>query len=166
MAFKIKKLNHSPAWYREHCNGEDGGSAAFRAMLKKDMAFIGADNDSNLLYEEKIGPYEEKWNAILSDWKSEDPNGVLTKEMTAVLECESLKGFKPSDHFKDEPFKTIDKLMLEYGLNENTMREFLNWRSRQAAAHTIEVVPVVEPASKKETREKIRQARNRNPFFG
>ena len=165
MAFKIKKLNHTPAWYREHCNGEDGGSPGFRAMLTQDMKFIDADNDSNLGYEEKIGPYEEKWNAILSDWKSEDPNGVLATEMAAVIERESLKGFRPSEQFEDEPFKTINKLMSEYGLNENAMRAFLGWRSRDGNAAEIEMAPVVEPAGKKETREKIRQARNRNPFF-
>jgi hypothetical protein len=173
MAFKLKKLNHSPAWYREHCNGEDGGSAAFRAMLKTDMAFIGADNDSNLLYEEKIGPYEEKWNEIMSKGEILHESGgrafrsdAKKSEMLAVIERESLAGFRPSDQFKDEPFKTIDELMTEAGLDEKTMREFLRWRSREGNTAEIEVVPVVEPAGKKEAREKIRQAKNRNPFFG
>ena len=172
MAFKVKKLNHSPAWYREHCNGEDGGSAAFRAMLKKDMAFIGADNDPNLLYEEKIGPYEEKWNEIMSKGEILHEHGGRAfrsddkkSEMLAVIERELTAGFRPSDQFKDEPFKSINDLMTEAGLDEKTMREFLRWRSREGNAAKIEVVPVVEPAGKKEAREKIRQARNRSPFF-
>ncbi len=54
MAFKIKKLNHSPQWFREHCRAENGGSAAFRAMLTNDMKHIDADIDSHLTYQERI----------------------------------------------------------------------------------------------------------------
>ena len=86
--------------------------------------------------------------------------------MLAVIERELTAGFRPSDQFKDGPFKAINKLMTKAGLDEKAMREFLRWRSREGNAAKIEVVPVVEPAGKKATREKIRQARNRNPFFG
>jgi len=173
MAFKLKKLNHSPKWYREHCRAEDGGSPAFQAMLTTDMKFIGADIDTNLTYQERIGTYEEKWNEILSmgeilhepgsrAFRSDDKKS----EMQTVINRELTAGFRPSDQFKDEPFKTINNLMTEAGLDENMMREFLRWRSRKGNATEIEVVPVVEPAGKIVTREKIRQARNRNPFFG
>jgi hypothetical protein len=173
MAFKLKKLNHRPAWYREHCNGEGGGSPAFQAMLTTDMKFIGADIDTNLTYEERITPYEEKWNEIMSKGEIlHEPGGRAFRsddkksEMLAVIQRELTAGFRPSDQFKDEPFKAINKLMAEAGLDENTMREFLRWRSREGNAAEIEVVPVVEPAGKKEAREKMRQAKNRNPFFG
>ena len=149
MAFKIKKLNHTPAWYREHCNGEDGGSAAFRAMLNNDMAYIGADNDSNLCYEEKIGPYEERWNAIFSNWKSEDPNGVRVDAMTTVMECETKAGFRTSKQFKDEPFSIIDELMNEAGIDEKVIRQFLAWRNRRNAIEKTEKKKVKKQTSKR-----------------
>lgn len=66
----------------------------FRMMLKNDMAFIGADNDSNLCYQEKIGTYEETWNQIFSNWRAEDPNGIYMSEMADAIEREELKNHK------------------------------------------------------------------------
>ena len=136
--------------------------------------FIGADNDSDLTYEEKITPYAERWNAVMNGAENiREPGGQVRQfsgiknEMLKVIEREAMAGFKPSDQFKDEPFRTIDKLMTEVGINENTIREFLRWRSRKGNAVEIEVVPTVEPAGKKETREKLRQAMKRgHQFFG
>jgi hypothetical protein len=128
MAFKIKTLNHSPQWYYDHCTEEDGGSAAFRAMLKNDMAYIGADNDSKATYQEKIYTYEETWNAVLAD-----RSDVTTELMGEVLEREALAGFTPHEQYAGEPFKTFDRLMTKHGLNEDMVREFLKWRSRKQA---------------------------------
>jgi len=64
-------------------------------MLKNDMAFIGADNDSHACYQEKIPIYEERWDCIFSNWKSEDPNGVYLHEMGDAMEREGLKNYKP-----------------------------------------------------------------------
>ena len=108
-------------------------------MLTNDMNFIDADIDTHLTYQERIGSYEEKWNAIVKGEILHDPSGhiyrsdELRNEIYEVIERESMAGFRPSDQFKDEPFKTIDELMTESGLNENVMREFLKWRSRRGA---------------------------------
>jgi hypothetical protein len=131
MAFKIRVLNHTPQWYHDHCREEDGGSPAFRAMLKNDMAFLGADNDSTLTYQEKVDTYEETWNRIIGNSKSEDPNGVLTGEIAKVMEREALKDSRPEDEFKGEPYNAISELMLKHGINAETIRHFLKWRSRQ-----------------------------------
>ena len=128
MAFKIKPLNHSPQWYYDHCTEEDGGSAAFRAMLKNDMACIGADNDSKATYQEKIYTYEETWNAVLAD-----RSDVTTELMGEVFEREGLAGYTPHEQYSHEPFKTFDRLMTKFSLNENGIREFLKWRSRHRA---------------------------------
>jgi len=166
MAFKIKRLNHTPQWYRAHCRAEDGGYPAFRAMLKKDMAFIGADNDSHLCYQEKIGPYEERWNLVLSNWKVEDPNGVLTSEMTGVMEREAMNNHKPSDQFEDEPFTSIDRLMTDAGLDAKTVHEYLRWRSRRRTVAAREVPTVVEPAHENQAKQKSGRLKRQNPFFG
>lgn len=171
MAFKLKKLNHSPQWYRENCRAEDGGSPAFRAMLKHDMAFIGADNDSKRSYQEKIGPYEEKWDEIMKGEILHEPGGRVVRfdglknELLEVVERECMAGFRPSDQFKHEPFKSIDDLMTDSGLDEKVMREFLNWRSRRGPVPRREPIPVQEPASKTEAREKLRRALRGNRFF-
>ncbi len=123
-------------------------------MLTKDMKFICADIDTQLTYQERIGGYEEKWNLIFSNWRLEDPNGVLIGEMSEVMEREGLKGYRPSDQFKDEPFKSIDELMTREGLSENMVREFLRWRSRRGQAIETEVPTVVAPAND-----------NQHPFF-
>ena len=124
MAFKLRKVNHSPQWYYDHCWEEDGGSPAFRAMLRIDMAFIGADNDSHRTYQEKIGNYQEKWNVIFADWKSEDPNGVLLAEMEKAMWREDPPD--PYEQFRCEPFSIIGDLMAEDGVDEKTLRDFLN----------------------------------------
>lgn len=171
MPFKLKKLNHSPQWYRENCRAENGGSAAFRAMLKHDMAFIGADNDSRFCYQEKIGPYEEKWNEIMKGEIVHEPggravrSGVLINELMKVVERECLAGFRPSDQFAVDPFKAIDDLMTEAGLNENVMREFLKWRSRRGPVAKTEPSPIQEPASKTEAREKLKRVLKGHRFF-
>jgi len=170
MAFKMKKLNHSPQWYREHCRAEDGGSPGFRAMLKNDMAFIGADNDSSFCYQEKIGPYEEKWNAILKGEVVHERGGravrseVLKNDLMEVIERECVAGFRPSDQFAVDPFKTIDDLMTEAGLDENVMREFLKWRSRRGVVSPK--AEVQEDAAKTEAREKLRRVLKGHRFFG
>jgi hypothetical protein len=169
MAFKLKKLNHSPQWYREHCREEDGGSPAFRAMLKTDMAFIGADNDSKATYQEKIGNYEEKWNEIMKGEFVHEPGGravrsdLLKNELVKVIERECMAGFRTSDQFAVEPFKTIDELMTEAGLDENTMREFLKWRSRRGVV--AKRTEAQEDASKAEAREKLRRVLRGNRSF-
>lgn len=97
MALKKRPVYHTPGWYYDHCSAENGGSPNFRAMLKHDMAFIGADNDSHLCYQEKIETYEETWNRVFSKWRLEDPNGVLLPEMVKAMEREALKGYKPRE---------------------------------------------------------------------
>ena len=131
-------------------------------MLKNDMAFIGADNDSHFCYQEKIGPYEAKWNAILNGEILPEAGGRVTRsdllknELMEVMERECAAGFRPSDQFTLEPFKTIDDLMTEAGLDENVMREFLKWRSRRG--FVAERAEVQEDAAKTEAREKLRRA--------
>jgi hypothetical protein len=171
MAFKIKKFNHSPQWYREHCRAENGGSAAFRAMLKNDMAYIDADNDPHACYQEKVGIYEERWNAILKGEVLHEPGGgvyrsdMLKNELLKVIEREFKAGFRPSDQFTVEPFKTIDDLMTESGLDENVMREFLRWRSRRGVVVKREAIQSQEPASRVKAREKLRQVLRGHRFF-
>ncbi len=169
MAFKMKKLNHSPQWYREHCRAEDGGSPGFRAMLTNDMKFINADIDSRATYEERIGNYEEKWNEIMKGEIVHEPDGravqsdLLKDELVEVIERECKAGFRPSDQFAVDPFKTIDDLMTEAGLDENVMREFLKWRSRRGAV--VKRAEVQEDANKTEAREKLRRVLKGNRFF-
>ena len=95
MPYKKYTVYHTPQWYYEHCRAENGGSPRFRMMLKNDMAFIAADNDSNLCYQEKIKIYEERWNCIFSNWKSEDPSGVYSSAMIGAMEREGLKNYQP-----------------------------------------------------------------------
>lgn len=166
MAFKFKKgLNHSPDWYEEHCRDENAPSSV-RAMLKRDMAYIGADNQQRVIDTERIGTYRERWNAIQGGAENlRNSNGtifrsdVLLKAIFEVIEREAMAGLKTSDQFKDyEPFKTIGKLMDESGVDEKTMRQFLRWRSRwRAAAKKQQQASIQESASKIEKGE--------NPFF-
>ena len=171
MAYKKRKLYHTPEWYHAHCSEEDGGSAMFRMMLKNDMAFIGADNDSHACYQEKIDIFEEKWNEILKGEILHEPGGrvfrsdVLRNELYVVIERESKAGFRPSDQFTVDPFKTIDDLMTDAGIDENVMREFLRWRSRRGAVAKREETQIQEPASKTEAREKLRRVLRGNRFF-
>ena len=174
MAFKLKKINHTPNWYREHCTEEDGGSPAFRAMLKIDMAYIGADNDSRLCYQEKVERYDERWNAIMQGAENlHEPGGgifrssVLKNDMMKLVEREAMDGFRTSDQFKGEPFASIDKLMTDSGLNETVMREFLKWRSQKSAvAKRTEVeVQDMEPASEPQARDELRQRMKRGHQF-
>ena len=126
--FRVKRnLNHSPQWYGEHCRGEDAAPSV-QAMLLADMEYLGADIDSTLHDCEKIPIYEAKWNKILADHK--DPRGA---DIGRILEKEFLKGFTPSVEYRQEPFKTIDRLMTKHELTEDHIREFLFWRSRQRA---------------------------------
>jgi hypothetical protein len=171
MSYEKHQVYHSPKWYYAHCRAENGGSPIFRMMLKNDMKFIDADIDTHLTYQERIESYEEKWNAIIKGEILHEPGGgvfrsdVLRNELMEVIERESMAGFRPSDQFKVDPFKTIDELMTEAGLNENVMREFLKWRSRRGALAKREEIQIQEPASKIEAREKLRRAMKRNPFF-
>lgn len=82
----MRKLNHSPLWYYQHCLAENGGSPMFRAMLTNDMKFIGADIDSTRCYQERIPTYEAKWNEKLSSrWESD---AVTQGEIKKVTERE------------------------------------------------------------------------------
>ncbi len=72
----------------------------------------------------------------------------VKNELMEVIEREFKAGFRPSDQFTVEPFKTIDELMTESGLDEKTMREFLRWRSRRGAVAKTKEIQIQEPASK------------------
>lgn len=166
MALK-NALNHSPDWYFEHCTDENV-KGAVRTMLKHDMAYIGADDQKGMVGTEKIGVYKERWDAILKGADNHHESDgrlfrsdVLLEAMHTVMERESLAGFKPSDQFKHEPFLSIDKIMVEAGLNEKTVREFLGWRSRWGPLTKKEEVPIQEPASKIEMRKKLKEQMNR-----
>lgn len=172
MSFKMKKLNHTPDWYAEHCRDENA-SPSVRAMLKRDMEFIGADNQNGMVDTERIEVYRERWDVIMKDGEVLREHGggvfrsdIVKKEMMIVVERESLNGFRASDQFKDEPFKTIDELMTQAGINENMMRGFLKWRSRRGPVAKKEEIPIQEPASKIAARKVLRQlARRSNPFI-
>ena len=171
MSFKVGKFNHSPDWYVEHCRDENA-SPSVRAMLKNDMAFIGADYQKGMVDTERIGAYRERWDAILKGADNHHESGgrifrsdVLSNAICKVIESEALAGFRPSDQFKDEPFKSIDKIMVEAGLDEKVMREFLRWRSRMGPITTKEEVPKQEPAETEARKLLKRLARRPNPFF-
>src|ERR1700733_10872730 len=122
MAFKFRRgINHSPDWYVEHCPDENA-AVSVQAMLKRDMAYIGADYQKGMVDTERIGVYRERWDAILKGADNHHESGghifrsdVLTDAIHAVIEREALAGFRPSDQFKDGPFKSIDKIMVEAG---------------------------------------------------
>jgi len=125
MSYEKRRVYHTPHWYREHCHAENGGSPMFRKMLKNDMAYIGADNDSNLCYEEKIGIYEETWNRIKSNWRTEDPNGIYTTEMAKAEEREFLKSYK-----KENPQVAVDETPKAGGAVKDAAREELRRRMK------------------------------------
>ena len=64
--YKDDELHHTPQWYHDNCRAEDGGSAVFRGMLKRDMKLIDADFDSEMCYQENIYNYEERFQAVSS----------------------------------------------------------------------------------------------------
>lgn len=128
MAFQKRKLYHTPEWYSAHCANEAGGSPMFRFMLKNDMAFIGADNDSHFRYQEKIDTYEETWKRIFSKWKLEDPEGVLLPEMTGAMEREALKGYPRKE--SEEPQVQVAKKPRAGGTARKVERKKLKRRIR------------------------------------
>lgn len=127
MAFRLRKLNHSPDWYRDRCRAENGGSPAFRLMLETDSKRLGADWDTNLSYQERIGPYERKWNEVLSA-----PNSNMSHLLVEVMERENADSYRPSAQFGGEPFKALGKFLDKHELEGEVVRQFLKWRAQKA----------------------------------
>lgn len=120
MAYEKRKLYHTPEWYYEHCSEEHGGSPMFRFMLKNDMAFIGADNDPEFCYQEKIGTYAERWECVFFKWRLHDPNGVVLSEMGKAMEREALKGYR-----RENPQVEVAEKPEAGGTAQNAARENL-----------------------------------------
>ena len=133
MAFRIRQLNHSPDWYDAHCKAEDGGSPAFRAMLKKDMTFLDADIDSTLTYLELIGIYRDQWNRSLCmiDNHIQDCS-VRSSLMAAVILREEESGFSPFAEYKKSPWSDLDQLITQHSLSGEDVRLFLKGTSRNS----------------------------------
>src|ERR1017187_4941891 len=129
MAFKVKTFNHSPQWYHDHCGEEDGGSAAFRAMLNADMKFLEADIDKKMTYMERVDDYEVAWNAALG--KDADP--TTTGAIQEVLEREGKFG-NPQDEYSQGGFKAISRCMNKYGLSTTVVADFLRWKAKSENA--------------------------------
>ena len=130
MSFKMKGLNHSPAWYYDNCRAEDGGYPVFRKMLTNDMKFVAADIDKKMTYEERIGPYEEAWNEILSGGKG----NASPADLAEVMERELADGYRPTEHYAKEPFASIARLMDDHKLSTTEVGVFLSWRAKIATA--------------------------------
>jgi hypothetical protein len=132
MAFKYKRgLNHSPDWYEARSTHEPRGGPLIGA-LKRDLRLIGVEYDSSLTFTENVGRYREffelaKKGEVL-DGKRFDQTANLCYD---VVYRETMADFRPEDQFKGEPFSTISELMLNHGINAETVRHFLKWRSRQ-----------------------------------
>ena len=129
MAFKVKRneVNHTPAWYHEHCRGEDAAPSV-RAMLIADMNLIGAEIDSTIRDCERIHIYEDTWDEVLAD----DPRrGSLPHGMLEAIEREEPKEFTPPGCYQHPPFTSLGEIMDDADLDEDTVREYLKWRVRQ-----------------------------------
>jgi hypothetical protein len=125
MPFNVKKFNHSPQWYRDRYKSEEG-TAPLRAMLTKDMKFVGADIDTTHTYLERIHTYEESWNGVLSGKNKNADAGDLQE----VMEREGLHGFRSVGLYAKPPFTTITRLMEREGLTTTDLREFLRWKAK------------------------------------
>jgi len=127
MAFHVRKdsLNHSPIWYRDHCLAEDGGSPAFRAMLKADVKLLDC-MDKTLSYEELVEDYAEEWDGILSG----NDAGADPSELKEVLEREGELGYRPVELYSKPPFTTITRLMQKAGLSTTDLGVFLRWKAK------------------------------------
>lgn len=152
MAFRVRtdSLNHSPRWYDLNCREEDGGSAAFRAMLTADMKLIGADIDSKACYAERVHDYDEAWNAIQGDPKEV----VLLSAIADVLEREGWHG-DAEEVFTTEPFRTFDRLIAKHDISHDMVREFLKWRAKQENAKKARKVKDDAESKKKAFRERL-----------
>lgn len=130
MPFRAKtdELNHSPTWYRNHCHAEDGGSPAFRRMLRLDMTLLEVEDDPKLTYEEKIGLYEDRWNKICAN-----PREGRMNLIGECLQAEALKGYSPHEHFKHPPYTKIASLMKRHDLSPANVREYLAWKAKTEA---------------------------------
>ena len=159
MGFKVRKLNHSPDWYEEHCRAEDGGSAAFRAMFKNDMAYVEGDFESYPTYLEKIPVYRERWNAVLKGdfLRGKGTDEVRRAEAMAVIEREQAKGFRPEVEYEREPFTEIDRVMNEASLDAKTVSEYLKWRSRRKGDIKRQETQVAMSEEKKANRKALRE---------
>jgi hypothetical protein len=126
MPFKIRKLNHSPDWYRGRFNSEEG-SAPLRAQLKKDCEFLGADWDLEMTYAERIEIYAEVWDKTLSGkGGNADPS-----DLQEVIIREMGKGFLKKEEFSGRPFKEIERIMEENEITPDQLREFLKWNAKR-----------------------------------
>ena len=121
MAYKGSEFNHTPQWYEER----DKVSPAALDMLKRDMAFIDAEYDKKMSFEERVGVYEEAWNAILNGTSNTADVGALE----AVMRKDGLFG-RPQDEYVKGPFLSIARIMEENGLAAEDVRKFLTWRSK------------------------------------
>src|SRR5208283_3399293 len=125
MPFKLKKLNHSPQWYRDRFKSEEG-TAPLRAMLTGDMKFVGADIDKTLTYMERIHTYEESWKGVLiGKNRNADP-----ADLQEVMEREGQLGYRPVELYSRRPFTTITRLMQKEGLSTTDLGVFLKWKAK------------------------------------
>ncbi len=129
MPFKVRNLNHSPQWYRERFNSEEG-SAPLRAMLKRDMAFVGGDWDSGMTYLERIETYSESWEEIMSG----KGGNASPSDLQEVLIREMGKGALKKQEFTQKPFAQIEKIMEKNGITGEQIREFLKWKASRSNA--------------------------------
>jgi hypothetical protein len=125
MSFKVKDFNHPPQWYYEHNKGGDDASPAARKMLKIDMAFIDAEYDQKMCYEERVQVYEEAWNEVMSGKKQ----SAYVADLQRVLEEEGRYG-RPQDDYVKGSFLSIARIMEKNGLAAEDVRKFLTWRSK------------------------------------
>lgn len=166
MAFRYKNgLNHTPDWYENRATQEPRGGVLVGA-LKRDLATLGYDYDPKLEFTENVGIYKEAFEAAMKgeiiDGKRFDQTANLCY---VVMEHETLEGSKPTDQFKGEPFDTISELMLEHGINADTMRHFLKWRSRQRAVQQREkAIEAEKKASYRKSKELLTRLRQKKPI--
>lgn len=167
MAFKYRRngLNHSPDWYASRRTGEPRGGVLIGA-LKRDMATLGGEPyDPKMEWTENIDRYREYFEAArkgeILDGKRYDQTANLCYD---VIEREALEGYRPEDLFKDEPFSTISELMLKHGINAETMRHFLKWRSRQVGIQKREkAIEDKRKAEYKKSAELLRRIKGGKP---
>ena len=131
MAFRVRRdsLNHSPEWYREHLASGEAGAPSTSSALKADMRLLDAEFDPKACYEERVGTYEEAWNAILGGKKG----NATVAELGEVLEREGRLN-NVADTFTREPFATFDRLIAKHDIPHDAIREFLKWRAKQENA--------------------------------
>jgi len=166
MAFRYKKgLNHTPDWYEARSTQEPRGGVVVGA-LKRDLRLIGVEYDTLLTFTENVGRYREffelaKKGEVL-DGKRFDQTANICYD---VMQHETLQDYRPTDQFKGEPFDTISELMLKHGINADTMRHFLKWRSRQRAVQQREkAIEEERKASYRKSKELLARLRQKKPI--